>query len=79
MGEGLSEKQRKSIEAMGRAIVNKLLHEPTSRLRAVGTTDEGNQLAGAAAELFGLNDEPVNPLQPPARKEAPNVVASGGK
>jgi len=79
LGEGLTEKQRKSIEAMGRAIVNKLLHEPTSRLRAVGTTDEGNQLAGAAAELFGLNDEPVNPLQPPAKKEAPGAVASAGK
>ena len=37
-----------------RAIVNKLLHEPTARLRAVGPEDEGNRLAGAAAELFGL-------------------------
>jgi glutamyl-tRNA reductase len=79
MGDGLTEKQRKSIEAMGRAIVNKLLHEPTSRLRAVSTTGEGNQLAGAAAELFGLHDEPVNPVQPPSKQEAPHVVASGGK
>lgn len=79
LGDGLTEKQRKSIEAMGRAIVNKLLHEPTSRLRAVGTTEMGNQLAGAAAELFGLNDAPVNPIQPPAKKEATNGVASGGK
>jgi glutamyl-tRNA reductase len=78
LGEGLTEKQRKSIEAMGRAIVNKLLHEPTSRLRAVGATDEGNVLAGAAAELFGLTDEPVNPPTP-AKKDATPVVASGGK
>jgi len=54
LGDGLNDKQRKSIEAMGRAIVNKLLHEPTSRLRAVGPEGEGNRLAGAAAELFGL-------------------------
>lgn len=78
LGDGLTEKQRKSIEAMGRAIVNKLLHEPTSRLRAVGATDEGNVLAGAAAELFGLTDEPVNPPVS-ATKDAATVLASGGK
>lgn len=58
IGEGLSDKQRKSIEAMARAIVNKLLHEPTAKLRAVGPEHEGNRLAGAAAELFGLEDKP---------------------
>ena len=57
LGDGLNDKQRKSIEAMGRAIVNKLLHEPTARLRAVGPEGEGNRLAGAAAELFGLLEE----------------------
>jgi glutamyl-tRNA reductase len=77
LGDGLTDKQRKSIEAMGRAIVNKLLHEPTARLRAVGPEHEGNRLAGAAAELFGLDEAP-------ARTEAgPNVVANavanGGK
>jgi glutamyl-tRNA reductase len=73
LGDGLTDKQRKSIEAMGRAIVNKLLHEPTARLRAVGPEHEGNRLAGAAAELFGLDEAP-------ARAETgPNVVANGGK
>ena len=79
VGEGLTEKQRKSIEAMGQAIVNKLLHEPTARLRAVGPEKEdANRLAGAAAELFGLMDEPehgavAEPVSPPV------AVASGGK
>ena len=73
LGDGLSEKQRKSIEAMGRAIVNKLLHEPTARLRAVGPEHEGNRLAGAAAELFGLDEAPVR------AEMGPNVVANGGK
>lgn len=54
LGEGLSEKQRKSVEAMARAIVNKLLHEPTARLRTVGTEPEGDRFAGVVAELFGL-------------------------
>jgi glutamyl-tRNA reductase len=74
LGEGLTEKQRKSIEAMGRAIVNKLLHEPTSRLRAVGPEHEGNRLAGAAAELFGLDDTSSQ-----TRVAGPNVVVNGGK
>jgi glutamyl-tRNA reductase len=54
VGEGLSDKQRKSIEAMGRAIVNKLLHEPTTRLRAGGYVEGGSGVAEAAVELFGL-------------------------
>jgi glutamyl-tRNA reductase len=51
---GLDEKQRRSIEAMGMAIANKMLHEPTARLRASGGGEGGERLAGAVAELFGL-------------------------
>ncbi|EAU63864.1 glutamyl-tRNA reductase [Stigmatella aurantiaca DW4/3-1] len=76
MGEGLSDKQRKSIEAMGRAIVNKLLHEPTARLRAVGPEHEGNRLAGAAAELFGLEDEAASRA---GAEAAPPSLAIGSK
>lgn len=58
LGPGLSDKQKKSVEAMGRAIVNKLLHEPTNKLRAVSDdTTENERLSGAAAELFGLGSE----------------------
>jgi glutamyl-tRNA reductase len=55
LGEGLSDKQRKSIEAMGHAIINKLLHEPTARLRAASTEHEDDPLARTVAELFGLH------------------------
>jgi glutamyl-tRNA reductase len=78
LGDGLNDKQRKSIEAMGRAIVNKLLHEPTSRLRAVGPEGEGNRLAGAAAELFGLLDEEGAPAPSPAGAQA-TQTATGVK
>ncbi|HEX8702894.1 MAG TPA: glutamyl-tRNA reductase [Myxococcaceae bacterium] len=80
MGDGLTDKQRKSIEAMGRAIVNKLLHEPTTRLRSVGTgaEHESNRLAGAAAELFGLSEELASP-QPVAPESTAATAASGGK
>lgn len=56
LGPNLTDKQKRSVEAMGRAIVNKLLHEPTTKLRAVSENEDENQrLSGAAAELFGLS------------------------
>jgi glutamyl-tRNA reductase len=50
----LDEKQKKAVQAMASAIVNKLLHGPTSRLRE----EQGGRLADAAAELFGLAEGP---------------------
>ena len=49
----LSERHQKSLRAMAAAIVNKLLHAPTARLRG----EQGGPLADAAAELFGLAAE----------------------
>ena len=53
---GLDDRQEKSVRAMAKAIVNKLLHAPTARLRA-----EAGQgpLAEAATELFGLDEQPA--------------------
>ena len=48
----LDERQRKSVRAMAAAIVNKLLHGPTARLRG----EQGGPLADAVAELFALQD-----------------------
>jgi glutamyl-tRNA reductase len=52
----LSAEQAKVIEAMTSAIINKMLHQPTARLRAVQAGD--SELADAAAELFGLDGTP---------------------
>jgi glutamyl-tRNA reductase len=52
----LSPEQAKVIEAMTSAIINKMLHQPTARLRAVQAGD--SELADAAAELFGLDGTP---------------------
>ncbi|MDQ3266322.1 MAG: glutamyl-tRNA reductase [Myxococcota bacterium] len=71
MGPALTEKQRRSVEAMGMAIVNKLLHQPTARLRA----QDGAGLADAAAELFGLDESPEATEEAPAPLAA---VATGG-
>ncbi len=59
--QGLDEKQQKSVRAMAAAIVNKLLHGPTARLRS--EAGEG-PLGEAAAELFGLSEEEPQPPAP---------------
>jgi glutamyl-tRNA reductase len=53
LSDPLSPDQVKVIEAMTSAIVNKMLHQPTARLRAVQAGE--SELADAAAELFGLD------------------------
>ena len=57
VGERLDEKGRRSVEAMARAIVNKLLHGPTARLKEAAASGDSD-LPGAAAELFGVEVEP---------------------
>lgn len=56
-GESLTEAQRESVEALARAIVNKLLHAPTSQIRDAGLRDDA-PLLDAAATLFDLGARP---------------------
>lgn len=46
---------REALEAVTRAVVNKLLHAPLSRLRAEGESAAGPALLEAARALFGLD------------------------
>jgi glutamyl-tRNA reductase len=57
---GLSEAEQKRVRAMAAAIVNKLLHQPTAKLRSEGA----GPLADAAASLFGL-EGPTGPAPQP--------------
>jgi glutamyl-tRNA reductase len=50
------ETQRESVEALTRAIVNKLLHAPLTRLRAGGEEETGLAYLEAARVLFALDD-----------------------
>ena len=58
VGGKLDEKGKRSVEAMALAIVNKLLHGPTARLKEAASSGDG-ALAGAAADLFGIEEEPA--------------------
>ena len=52
--DGLDDEQRAAVEALTRGIVNKLLHEPSVRLRAQAGTPQGERNAAAVADLFDI-------------------------
>lgn len=51
----LTPAQQEVVTAMTSAIVNKMLHQPTVKLRALLPGEPGSPLADAVAELFGLD------------------------
>jgi len=55
-GDGMTDKQRRSIEAMSQAIVNKILHEPTLYLKRQAEDPELEGSVEAVRQLFGLQD-----------------------
>ena len=52
--EGLDQRQRDAVEALTRAILAKLLHEPTVRLKDAAGSARGDRLAEALRSLFDL-------------------------
>jgi len=71
----LDDKDRQAVEAMARAIVNKILHAPLTELKRAGSAPAGGtDLAEAARRLFGLEEgadqpagEPPSPQDPKPR------------
>jgi glutamyl-tRNA reductase len=53
--ENLSEKDRERVETMARAIANRLLHEPTLRIKAVADREDSYLQVSALRDLFGLD------------------------
>ena len=52
--DALDPAARETVEALTRGIVNKLLHEPTVRLKDAAGSARGALYADALVELFGL-------------------------
>ena len=63
--ESLGERDRERVEAMLRAAVKRLLHEPTQRVRALDA-DRRHARLSLLRELFGLDDAPATAEQDPA-------------
>jgi glutamyl-tRNA reductase len=53
--ETLSEADRERVAVLARAVVSRLLHEPTVRLKAVTEGDSGYAYLQAVRELFGID------------------------
>ncbi len=53
---GLNDKERKAIESMTSAIVNKILHQPTNVLKQANNNGDGNLYIDAVRTLFDLPD-----------------------
>jgi glutamyl-tRNA reductase len=51
---GLDDAQREAVEGLVSGIVNKLLHEPSVRLKEAADSPRGDRLAEAMRDLFGL-------------------------
>jgi glutamyl-tRNA reductase len=60
---------RDTVEALTRGLVNKLLHDPTVRIKDAAGTAQGELYADALAALFGLEDASEPALAP--EPEAP--------
>ncbi len=52
---GLSETERAAVDALTKAIVSKLLHEPSVRLKSEAGTPRGDRNAAAVRDLFDLS------------------------
>ena len=68
--KNLSGKDRKSIEAMANAIINKILHQPTTVLKQSQNDASGNDHVDAVRCLFDLptpagDDKEIKPLGDP--------------
>jgi glutamyl-tRNA reductase len=55
----LGDRQREGVEALARAIVNKIMHEPLSRLRREAEREEGVAYLEVTRKLFGLDEQDV--------------------
>jgi glutamyl-tRNA reductase len=52
----LDDDERVAVDALTRGLVNKLLHDPTVRVKDAAGTARGELYADALAALFGLED-----------------------
>ena len=75
--KSVSEGERKSLELMCDAIVNKLLHTPLTQLKKSREEPEGDQLVASVRKLFSLDEAPAEGARPPATTLVPSKTTSG--
>jgi glutamyl-tRNA reductase len=73
--ERASKRDRARVEAIARAVVNRLLHEPTIRLRSF-SEERGHASLQLVRELFGLADDGG---EGPGREQSPAAPSEDSK
>lgn len=58
LGDDVDPETLKHVRHLSRSLVNKLLHEPTQRLREKATNGQSEEIAAAVRHLFNLEDSP---------------------
>ncbi len=53
--EGLDDRQRAAVESLSRALLAKVLHEPTVQLKSTAGTPQGDRLAEALRTLYDID------------------------
>ena len=82
--ESASERDLMRVEAVARALVSRLLHEPTIRLRSL-SRERGHATLQLVRELFGLDEEagvappPQQTAEPEAKLAEVRSIGSGRK
>jgi glutamyl-tRNA reductase len=71
---GLGDAERARLDAISRSLVNRLLHEPSHRIRAAGATPAGQAQLRLLADLLALNPPAAGapPQNAPLRMSATN-------
>ena len=59
--DALTPADRERLDAVTRGMLNKLLHQPTVRLKQLAAADQSAPYAEAVTELFGLAAHPASP------------------
>jgi glutamyl-tRNA reductase len=57
---GLDDRQRAAVDAVTRALVNKLLHDPMVRGKSLAARPDGDLYVAALRELYGLDPRPAD-------------------
>ncbi len=76
--DGASPSDRAVLEAMGRSLVNKLLHQPLTQLKAGTGEPDGALLIDAVHRLFALSEDEVAAMEPSTENPKEATVAPLG-
>jgi len=71
----LGESDRAVLEAMSRSLVNKLLHQPMTELKAGAGEPDGALLIDAVRRLFALSEQEAPPEEPSTQTSAEAKVS----